>query len=86
MSVAFKLTFVRFVNTSIVPCIVNISSDRWFVNGGLVNDAFSIMVSISFKAPVKNVLNVGEIIRRIKRKMYKDQGEKCLLTQAEANE
>jgi hypothetical protein len=86
MSVAFKLTFVRFVNTAIVPCIVNLSSDRWFVNGGLVNDAFSIMVSISFKAPVKNVLNVGEIIRRIKRKMYKDQGEKCLLTQAEANE
>jgi len=86
MSVAFKLTFVRFVNTAIVPCIVNISSDRWFVNGGLVNDAFSIMVSISFKAPIKNVLNVGEVIRRLKRKMYKDQGEKCLLTQAEANE
>jgi hypothetical protein len=86
MSVAFKLTFVRFVNTANVPCIVNLSSDRWFVNGGLVNDAFSIMASISFTEPITYVFDVGALVRRFKRKMYKDQGEKCLLTQAEANE
>ena len=45
LSVAFKLTFVRFINTAIVPCIVNISSDRWFVKGGLVEDFSSIMIS-----------------------------------------
>jgi len=86
LSVAFKLTFVRFINTAIVPCIVNISSDRWFVKGGLVNDAFSIMTSISFTEPITYVFDVGAIIRQLKRKMYKNQGEKCLLTQAEANE
>jgi hypothetical protein len=48
LSVAFKLTFVRFINTAIVPCIVNISSDRWFVKGGLVEDYSSIMISLSF--------------------------------------
>jgi len=86
LSVAFKLTFVRFINTAIVPCIVNISSDRWFVKGGLVSDAFSIMLSISFTEPITYVLDVGAIVRRCKRKMYREQGDKSLLTQAEANE
>ena len=52
LSVAFKLTFVRFINTAIVPCIVNISSDRWFVKGGLVEDFSSIMISMSFIQPI----------------------------------
>jgi hypothetical protein len=52
LSVAFKLTFVRFINTAIVPCIVNISSDRWFVKGGLVEDYSSIMISLSFIQPI----------------------------------
>ena len=80
LSVAFKLTFVRFINTAIVPCIVNISSDRWFVKGGLVNDAFSIMTSVSFIEPITYVFDVGFIIRKLRRKMNKDQGDKCLLT------
>ena len=48
LSVAFKLTFARFINTAIVPVIVNISSDKWFNEGGLVSDIFSIMISQSF--------------------------------------
>lgn len=86
LSVAFKLTFVRFINTAIVPCVVNISSDKWFVKTGLVSDIFSIMISISFIEPVTYVFDIGALIRYLKRKMYKDQGDKCLLTQAEANE
>jgi len=30
LSVAFKLTFCRFINTAIVPMIVNITADKWF--------------------------------------------------------
>jgi hypothetical protein len=72
LSVAFKLTFVRFINTAIVPCIVNISSDRWFVKGGLVEDYSSIMISLSFIQPITQVLDIGALIRYFKRKYYKD--------------
>ena len=80
LSVAFKLTFVRFINTAIVPCIVNISSDRWFVKGGLVEDFSSIMISLSFIEPVTYLFDIGALIRHFKRKYYSDQGEKCLMT------
>jgi len=52
LSVAFKLTIGRFVNTAIVPVIVNIKSDRWFVDEGLVSDMFSIMIIISILSPI----------------------------------
>lgn len=80
LSVAFKLTFVRFINTAIVPCIVNISSDRWFVKGGLVEDISSIMISLSFTEPITYLFDVGALIRHLKRKYYRDQGDKCLMT------
>ena len=52
LSVALKLVLVRFVNTAIVPVIVNVHSESWFVNGGLVSDMFSIMISIAFIDPI----------------------------------
>ena len=52
LSVALKLVMARFVNTAIVPVIVNIYSDKWFVDGGLVSDIFSIMISIAFIEPI----------------------------------
>ena len=52
LSVAVKLALVRFVNTAIVPVIINVRSDRWFVDGGLVSDIFFIMISISFIDPI----------------------------------
>ncbi len=42
----------RFVNTAIVLVIVNIGSEKWFDQGGLVSELFSIMISISFVDPV----------------------------------
>jgi hypothetical protein len=52
LSVAMKLVLVRFANTAIVPIIVNIKSERWFVDGGLVSDIFSIMISLAFVDPI----------------------------------
>jgi Na+-transporting NADH:ubiquinone oxidoreductase subunit NqrE len=48
LSVAFKLTIARFVNTSIVPIIVSMSNGAWFVDGGLVSIIFYIMISLAF--------------------------------------
>jgi hypothetical protein len=77
---------VRFINTAIVPCVVNINPDRWFSDGGLVSDIFSIMVSISFYAPILYVFDVTALLRYFKRAYQKGLGDKCLMTQAEANE
>jgi hypothetical protein len=68
--VAFKLTFVRFINTAIVPVVVNTYSERWFVEGGLVQDIFSIMISLSFTDPILYLLDFGVIIRAVKKWYY----------------
>jgi hypothetical protein len=86
LSVAFKLALVRFVNTAIVPTVVNAAHSRWFPDGGLVNDYFSIMISVSFIDPVLYVIDPGVIVAKLKKWYYQSQGEKCLLTQAELNE
>jgi hypothetical protein len=72
LSVAFKLTLTRFINTAIVPCIVNIHSERWFVEGGLVSDIFSIMISLSFIDPVSCIIDIGAIKKYLKRLYYQN--------------
>jgi hypothetical protein len=67
LSVAFKLTFCRFINTAIVPMVVNITADRWSKDGGLVSDVFSIMISISFIEPLQYLLDVGALISYFKK-------------------
>ena len=86
LSVAFKLAICRFVNTAIVPTVVNYSYTRWFPDGGLVSDYFSIMISVSFIDPILYIFDPAVIISKLKRWYYASQGDKCLLTQAELNE
>ena len=52
LSLAVKLMLARFVNTAIVPVIINTKIGEWFSEGGLVSDLFSIMVSISVIDPI----------------------------------
>lgn len=67
LSVAFKLTFARFINTSIVPIVINVATNRWFVDGGLVSDIFYIMLSISFLDPILYALDPFFVLRMLKR-------------------
>lgn len=62
MSVAFKLAIARFVNTAIVPTVVNAAVENWFTSAGLVSDYFSIMVGVAFTTPVLYVLDVGVLV------------------------
>ena len=53
LSVALKLTVVRFVNTALVPLAVNRSAKtEWFNEGGLITNIFYIFLSISFINPL----------------------------------
>lgn len=74
LSVAFKLTFARFINTAIVPIVVNVASNRWFVDGGLVSDIFYIMLSISFLDPILYALDPFYVLRLYKRYAARNQG------------
>ena len=86
LSVAFKLGLVRFINTAIVPTVINSAPSRWFPDGGLVSDYFSIMVALSITDPVIDLLDFGFIVQKFKQWYYRRQGDQCILTQAEANE
>lgn len=52
LSVGVKLTLARFVNSAIVPVIINIKFERWFVDGGLVFDIFTVMIMIAIVDPI----------------------------------
>lgn len=41
-----------FMNTGIIPLLVNAEKDRWFVSGGLVVDIFFIQLANIFVAPL----------------------------------
>lgn len=80
LSVAFKLTLARFVNSSIVPIVVNVAVNRWFVDGGLVSDVFYIMLSISFLDPILYFFDTGYFIRMLIRYAEKKKGVNSLMT------
>ena len=80
LSVAFKLALCRFINTAIVPTVVNSEFTRWFPDGGLVTDYFSIMISVAFVDPLTYFFDFGLVMSKLKRWYYKGQGDKCTLT------
>lgn len=58
VSIAFKLTVARFVNTSIIPLIINSTFDSWIKTGGLVTNMFYLMFSIAFLDPFLYLINM----------------------------
>jgi hypothetical protein len=52
---------------------------------GLSNDAAYIMIFNIFSPPMSNFLNPFHLMRWLKRRTITSQGDKCLLTQREAN-
>jgi hypothetical protein len=52
LSVSLKLTLIRFVNTAIVPIVVNSRTSEWFGSGGLITNIFYIFISICFVDPL----------------------------------
>lgn len=79
LSVAFKLTLGRFVNTSIVPIVANIALDEWFNNGGLVSIFFYIMLSISFVDPFLYYFDTSYVLRLVKRWLARRKGKESVM-------
>lgn len=81
ISVAFKLTMARFINTSIIPIVVNYKYEQYFNNGGLIPDVFYLILAISFVDPIMYWVDIPYQVRRIKRSMARGNGENSTLTQ-----
>lgn len=86
VSVGFKLTVARFINSSLILVIININfATRWFDAGGLVYDASVLMILMAISEPIVYVLNPPGWIKKAKICYQMSKGEDCKLTQQEAN-
>ena len=48
LSVALKLTAARFINTAVIPIMVNFNFNEWMTETGLIVDVWSIFVAVAF--------------------------------------
>lgn len=86
MSVALKLTIGRFVNSALIPVIINSKFEKWFNEGGLVVDVTYLIVAISIIEPLSVYFDVFYMIRKLRRWKEKRLGEDSKMNQSEANE
>lgn len=64
-SVGFKLTAARFVNSAIVPILVNFGFSKWYKNGGLVQDATYLVLFIAVGEPLMLYCDPWYIKRKV---------------------
>lgn len=86
ISVAFKLTIARFLNSSLIILIFNWDKTKqWYNGGNLVYDATLLIVILLFLNPILYLMNIGGIIKMIKKKVEMGKGSESKMTQKEAN-
>jgi hypothetical protein len=85
VSVAFKLTVARFVNSSLVLLMVNETPKTWFKGGDLVYDAQILIIILALQGPFMMFLDLAGRFRKFKINKEIAKGDDCTLTQREAN-
>lgn len=58
LSISFKLSVAMFVNSAIIPLLVNKNPNTWFVKNGLNTDVFFIMTVIAILMPLTEYLQM----------------------------
>lgn len=67
ISVAFKLTILRFFNSTLVLIWINrLHADQWFNKGGLVYEANVLLAINSFAAPTLTLFEPAIVIKKLK--------------------
>jgi hypothetical protein len=84
-SEGFKLTIVLFINSCMIPMLINwiINKDNYFKN--VATDIYSLAVCLSFYEPVLQLLSVTWMIKKCKVRREFKKGEKSILSQRQAN-
>lgn len=67
VSVAYKLTVARFINSSLVLVVANWNAENWFQAGNLVYDASILILSLAFTYPTTYLLNIGGWVKWYKK-------------------
>jgi len=67
LSIATKLASARFINSALVPIVVNFGFEEWFVQGGLAQDVSYLILFISIGDPILAYLDVFWFLRLFKR-------------------
>ena len=75
-----------FINTGILPMIVNWGKENWYDNGGLMDCIFYNTLSVWFVSPIFYYLDPEYIYQRIKMWIEEWKGKKSKLTQRQAND
>ena len=89
VSVAVKLTIVRFLNCSVILFATNNDVAGWFGGASLAYDASMLMLTMASSSPVFYALNIGGRMKKRKIEKLKAQqciaGEDVVMTQGDAN-
>jgi hypothetical protein len=74
-----------FINTAIIPIIVNIGKKNWFGRSGLAIDIFLICLTINFVTPTAELFSIVHFWNKLLIKYEQWKGEYSRMTQREAN-
>jgi hypothetical protein len=85
LTVAAQLSIAMFINTGIVPFIINRNKENWFTASGLVIDIFFNILGVSFFAPITYVFDPMFVLKWCRMKKERRKGSKCTLSQHELN-
>jgi hypothetical protein len=85
-SVALKLTIVMFINSLVIPILLQSLefNDNFFEN--MSNQMYSLIINMCFVDPLLQIFDVFWICKRVRRIREKRKGVKSNLSQREANE
>jgi len=87
ISLCFKLTILRFFNSTLVLVWINRDfADKWFESGGLIYEANVLLAINMLAAPGLTLFEPGIVIKKLKICREKMKGDQCKLTQREANQ
>jgi len=81
IAICFKLTILRFFNSTLVLLYINRNNiDEWFNAGGLIYEANMLLAINMCAAPTLTLFEPGIVIKKLKKFYYKCQGDDCKLT------
>lgn len=87
ISLCFKLTILRFFNSTLVLVYINMNYvDQWFNAGGLIYEANVLLAINMLAAPGLTLFEPSIVIKKMKKIWQKMKGDSCKLTQREANQ
>jgi len=91
VNVCERVTIIQFLNSTVILMLVNWLvhkdelRDQIWSDKGLANDAWFIIIGNIFLGPLNNYLNPFYLMRIMKQRAIRNAGNKCILTQKEAN-